>query len=839
MVAPALGGTAGERAESERTRSNGGGAYVFFQADLPGEVLAWGVPVMPGGGAPVVAVETDGLRFVRTVEELAVEERGVTMRWGRGRVLADVEGRESFNFPNYRVVDHEGPLEERVITGHERLVVDEIWRGVDLVLYSDEGGLRYDLELEPGVAPSVIGFETNVGFEIDEHGGLSFDTEFGALSQTPPLSYLRENRGEPGLLSAAAIDVIDSRFVEKAGGALGFQVNRSDGGGTLVIDPGIYWSSYIGGDADDWVRGMAFIDDQRFVFGGQSITKNGFPVIAGAFPWSDGSEGYEGFVVGVNTRTGQPLFSLLIGGDGNDGVYWVGVDDATDDIFLLVGSSSSDFPVAPSVEPWFESGSILMRLDMDVPALVFSESIPGPANMSIVTDLALGSAGGLYGAGWVFVQSEPYHATPGSASTVPIVEVPFNPQSNVIISPFASRIDSDTGKVVWRTFVDGPYEFISIAPNGPLIMGGAALVDDHHTPPNAYQRAPAASATSFNAFIHTLSADGATALAATYFGVPQGAFLAGVGARMDGSVYLGGSTTEGAFPTTAGTYSPDFVSGLDNFIVRMDKDLSVIEAATLIGAPDPGVISGNGATAFAVDASGVGTLHGGVPSSTYPETPGAKSPSEYRSFYFTRVSPDLDRLLFSATFGFSQATGSGDAIEFGPSGQAMIGASTNKVTLETVPTSAFPTLKPGHTAGYVTGLDMLPIGVWSYGTSSSPCGRPIALGVDRAPVAGDASFSMYAMQAIPNAVSVLVVSGFDDPIGAPAIGLTSYIDLSKPLHWSVVPGPDASGFQIFPLPIPAQLAGKELFAQIAYLDLGACGLPGTWGASNALRLQVQ
>jgi len=98
---------------------------------------------------------------------------------------------------------------------------------------------------------------------------------------------------------------------------------------------------------------------------------------------------------------------------------------------------------------------------------------------------------------------------------------------------------------------------------------------------------------------------------------------------------------------------------------------------------------------------------------------------------------------------------------------------------------------------------------------------------------------MYAMQAIPNAVSVLVVSGFDDPIGAPAIGLTSYIDLSKPLHWSVVPGPDASGFQIFPLPIPAQLAGKELFAQIAYLDLGACGLPGTWGASNALRLQVQ
>ena len=808
--------------------------YVFFESDHASDILAWGVPTLPGGAAPIIAVERDGLRFVRTVAELGDADHGVAMRWADEVDAGAVRGEEEFQFPSYHVVEASGPLAEHWVTGYQRLVVDDVWEGVDLVLRSEAGMPRYDLELEPGVDPAVIGFEVNAPFEIREDGGLVVRSEWGELQQTAPMSYLPDSDAQE----------VESGFMTRAGGRLGFRAALQGSSERLVIDPGVFWSSYIGGNAGDWVSGMTFMDDLRFVFSGYVESKNGFPVIPGTFPWSDGGDDFDGFVVGVDTRSGAPLFSILIGGDGSDVVQWVGCDEGSGDLLVVAGSTSSSFPVEPAVDPWVQSASVLMRLDMSVPSVVYSKYIPGPGSTAHPKAFSLGPDGDLFVAGSAATPDAPYFATPGSWSTVPLTEGPIKPGSATIITPYASRIDVQTGLVEWRTFIDGSFEHLDVSKEGNLVIAGRALAMDHATTPGAYQAVPVGPTAEQISFIHVLSSDGTQLLAASYFGVPQGLSLAelavaGVGVRRDGAVYLGGAVGQGPFPTTSGAYSEGFVSQRDSYIIRMSSDLSHLEAATLFGDPTAGDEFADVMRTFDVDESGVVTLQGSTFGTGFPQTPGAKEPSEFDSMYLSRLSPDLDRLLYSSLFGF-KLTSLAVISCIGPSGQAMVGGHTNNPFLETTPTSAFPTYPEDiEGAAFVTGLDMLPIGVWRYGASTSPCGDPIALGVDRAPVAGDASFSMYAMQAVPNAVSVLIVSGHGDPIGAPVSGMTSFIDLTKPLHWSVVPSPDASGFQIFPLPIPTQFGGKELFAQLAYLDLGACGLAGVWGSSNALRLQVQ
>ena len=828
-----------------------GRSYVFFKADGERGLLAWGVPTVQRGGLPVVCVEAGGLRFVRSVADVRDASSGVAMRWTGELSLDEVTGQADVVFPSHRLVGPEAHFESHDIEGFEQLVVADVWSGVDLVLASDRGGLRYDLHVDPGVDPSVIEFVTETPFELVESGRLVFADECGVLEQTAPYSFLRETnrpvgtarRAHSARLAESDSEELASSFRRKSETSFGFEVQvpvaaQACADCDLVIDPGVYWSSFIDGNLADWVLDMAFMDDERFVFAGRTETKNGFPVTTGVFPWSDGGSGVEGFVVGVHVPTGLPLFSLLVGGNGYDSVIELEIDPTTKDLILVLATDSTDLPVDAASEPWVIGAAPVMRLDMSTPAVVYSKLISGPANSTGIVDLVVGSGGDLFVTGLAYTQTAPYHATAGSLSEVPLVAIPESPGSTNVITPYASRIDGLTGRVKWRTFVDGPVEFLAISEAGELVFGGKAWVNNHATSLGAVQVSPQAASLDLSAFLQKLSSDGKKVEAATYFDTRAGVYLQGVGVRSGGEVFLAGNAITGAFPATPGAFSTTFEGARKGFVLRMSANLTAIERATLFG--DPGHPTGGGFFTFDVDGSGVVTLGGAFPTPQLPLTPGSKLPSEYDGLFLSRLTPDLDKLLFSAMFGWKGGATPPNVSCLGPSGQAMVGGVSLGGNLETVPSSSFPNPKPGlELSGFVVGLDMLPIGVWSYGKSTNPCGGSTALGVDRAPIAGDANFSMYAMEAIPNAVSVLVVSAHADPLGMPAIGVTSFIDLSQPLVWQVVTGPDASGFQMFSLPIPAQLAGKELFAQVVYLDLGACGPAGTWGASNALRLQIQ
>jgi hypothetical protein len=107
------------------------------------------------------------------------------------------------------------------------------------------------------------------------------------------------------------------------------------------------WATYYGGNNND--NGYAIATDaaSNVVITG-SVSSTNFPVTAGAFQPAKGSGAftYDAFVVKFNSAGGQ-MWSTYYGGSNDDQGYAIAVD-ATGNIIITGGSSSTDFPVTPT-----------------------------------------------------------------------------------------------------------------------------------------------------------------------------------------------------------------------------------------------------------------------------------------------------------------------------------------------------------------------------------------------------------------------------------------------------------------------------------------------------------
>src|SRR5213079_1788634 len=102
-----------------------------------------------------------------------------------------------------------------------------------------------------------------------------------------------------------------------------------------------------------------------------------------------------------------------------------------------------------------------------------------------------------------------------------------------------------------------------------------------------------------DAFVTKVAADGRSAVFTAYLGgmSPDQANAVAVG--LDGTVYVGGTTSSGNFPVTASAYQPSSggLVGPDGFFLRLNATGSAILGATYYGGS--GSDAGN---AVAVDA---------------------------------------------------------------------------------------------------------------------------------------------------------------------------------------------------------------------------------------------
>ena len=125
-----------------------------------------------------------------------------------------------------------------------RVVYEEIYPHTNLIFYGNEGELEYDFELAPGADSDLIrlSFGNHVRLRLDEDGSLIIGSRDGELKQRRPVVY----QDLAGQRQAIAGD-----YVLLSKHEVGFRVGEYDRSRTLVIDPTLVFSTYLGGAGDD------------------------------------------------------------------------------------------------------------------------------------------------------------------------------------------------------------------------------------------------------------------------------------------------------------------------------------------------------------------------------------------------------------------------------------------------------------------------------------------------------------------------------------------------------------------------------------------------------------
>lgn len=358
-----------------------------------------------------------------------------------GSLAMEVSGTGSvpgiFNF--YNSGQPNGVL---AVNRYSEMTYKEVWPGVDWVFQLENGQLKHEFRLAAGADPSMVRLLVKGadGFEIGENGSLQIRSSAGNIVEAPPISFqfdeaygLHSDQGndhQDYLLSRGHVlaeshvpaedhvladghDQTEESSQTKIpthfslrGDTIGFEVNSFDPDLSLIIDPVVSWSGYLGGSGIEvcsnsdlyngisymtgwtgstnfptttgafqttygpstWTHAFASAFDPNGTliwstfYGGSDQERansisaipsggcvfggwtlsNDFPVSFGAFQTSSGGVGQDGFLVALGSQ-GQRQFGTYIGGTGFDAI--ADVDVGQGNMFAFAGrTSSSNFP---------------------------------------------------------------------------------------------------------------------------------------------------------------------------------------------------------------------------------------------------------------------------------------------------------------------------------------------------------------------------------------------------------------------------------------------------------------------------------------------------------------
>jgi hypothetical protein len=760
-------------------------------------------------------------------ESIALQLRGgpthgelVYLRFRDSLTVRNVEGIEQRpGHYNYFLGDDPTRWHRRVPAWNE-VAYRDAWPGVDVVARLGSVGAKYDVLVDPHVELDQVRFsvEGGSGLRIEASGDLVIETSVGEIRQALPVSYELDGAG--------ARRSIEVRYRLFGAREFGFAAVDRDDSATLVIDPGLIWSTYLGSSSvnsvGDQVLSAAVGPNGEAVVGGWADWGD-FPVTPGAFSTPFIPE--VAFVTVFDSSGSSLVYSGIIGGTqaGYSRAYALGVLPGGE-VVAAGWTSSKGFPTTPGAfdqtKNSFQSSGFVLKMSPDGSTLEYSTLLEGSQSEQIFA-LAVAPDGSAIVGG--LSASANFPTTPGAFDTI------HGPGT----APFVAKLDPSGSQLAWSTLLAGwgTVHGLCLDEQGAVLATGI-VGDDFLATPGSY--APAHTGGSWDGFVAKLSSDGSQLLWGTYLGGSFEERPNAIAYHPAAGVVVAGRTYSWDYPVTPGAFQTTHYpnSSYDGFVTRLNHSGSALVYSTYLGGSTWDEPYG-----VAIDAGGLVTVAGVTGTATFPTTDGAFDTTAFSAEGFvTRISPEGSRLFYS-TFVGNSGYEQFQALACDALGIATLGGWTTG-DYPVTPGCFAPTPFGGQADGMVTRMELVPRGAATYGTSTPACDGPIAIGVTQIPVAGATSFGLYASGAPPSAVGVLGLSpaAFGSPI--PLGGALVWVDpgVSPIVLPVVVP---ATPFVERGLSIPLGATGLQVFGQFVFLNPSNCGAVGGLSASNAIALTVQ
>jgi uncharacterized repeat protein (TIGR01451 family) len=352
---------------------------------------------------------------------------------------------------------------------------ENIYPGINLVFYGNQGRLEYDFQVAPGADPSQAALEFRGAKSLElSKGALVIHTADGSVRLDAPLLYQKiEGRKQP----------VEGRFVLRGAKRVGFAVASYDRSRELIIDPILSFSTYFGGSGDEHATSVA-VDGSFNIYLSGSTTSPNLPAV-GTFQTSLAGSGPNVYVAKITPPLGSVAAVLnyvtYLGGTGSDIPVGIKVDGRGDS-FVAGTTTSTDFPTTPTnaYQAVPENGSVgtshvfVTELQFDGTTLLYSSYLSGN-NTDVASGMTIDASGNLYVTGTT--QSSDVSSTTDQfpASTLPQA-LPYQTAPRAPIQFFVTKVNTNaprTGSIAYSTYFGGG----SFETTSPVAVGGGIAVD--------------------------------------------------------------------------------------------------------------------------------------------------------------------------------------------------------------------------------------------------------------------------------------------------------------------------------------------------------------------------
>ena len=568
-----------------------------------------------------------------------------------------------------------------------------LYPGIDLVFYGNQKQLEYDFVVAPGGDAKNIRlrFSGEDELRIDAKGDLVIRAGTAEIVQRAPVVY-QEQHGTRQLIAG--------RYVKTGRHEVRFAVADYDRANTLYIDPVLAYSSFFGGNADNFAQAVA-VDSAGSAYVTGYTNSTTFPTTPGALrPACSACATKEDVFVTKISATGVLMYSTYVGTENTtergNGIAVDSAGNAYVTGWIDYPGTGETFPVVNGFTiDSTGDGAFLLKLNSTGSSLLYSTLLRN-GSTTVGNGVAV-EGSNAYVTGHILPTNDSFPLWPTSGT----YSGRIGPAGS--FDAFVVKINtSATGmaSLVYATLLGGSNldygNAVAVNPAGEAHVTGETISSDFPATGGAAQ-ATCGSNTFCDggmrdAFVSKLNAAGTALLYSTFAGgenIDRGNAIAIDGS---GSAYVAGVTfspdfpvTNGALDTSCGTDGTCDVTLSDAFVFKLSSTGTSFNYSTFLGGE-----STETALAIAVDGDGYAYIAGDTDSANFPVTAAiqpAKAGTNTDAFT-SLLDPTGAALLYSSYLGGDGGVSGGDkafGLALDPAGDVWVVGQTDSADFPVKP----------------------------------------------------------------------------------------------------------------------------------------------------------